>query len=154
MKNLIILSLILGLFFSFSLINVKGENEKIVIKLQKGNKTIYINDQPLHMDVAPIEVPPGRIMVPVRFVSEGLGANVFWDDKTEIVTITIDSIPYLKFKILNLQNEITNKEDEINKLNNLLIEKENKITELEKENDELKNKLRKNRKYIFSEESN
>jgi len=149
MKKLIILSLILGFTFSFSLLNVKGENEKIVIKLQKGNKTIYINDQSFQMDIAPIEVPPGRIMVPVRFVSEGLGANVSWDGKTETVIITIDSIPYLKFKILNLQNEIANKEDEINRLNNLLIEKENKITELEKENDELKNKLKERIENIY-----
>jgi len=33
------------------------------------------------MDVAPIEIPPGRIMVPVRFVSEGMGALVNWDEK-------------------------------------------------------------------------
>lgn len=148
MKRVILIILLIISFIISSNI-VLSENEKIVIKLQKGNKTIYINDQSFQMDVAPIEVPPGRIMVPVRFVSEGLGANVSWDGKTETVIITIDSIPYLKFKILNLQNEIANKEDEINKLNNLLIEKENKITELEKENDELKNKLKEKIENIY-----
>lgn len=52
------------LFYQFFLIliafnDIKGQNEKIILKLQKGNKTIYINDQSLEMDVAPIEIPPG-----------------------------------------------------------------------------------------------
>ncbi len=66
---------------------------------------MYINDKPLEMDVAPIEVPPGRIMVPVRFVSEGLGAEVGWDEKTETVTIIMDSIPYLKYRVNQLEKE-------------------------------------------------
>ncbi|HPB33523.1 MAG TPA: copper amine oxidase N-terminal domain-containing protein, partial [Caldisericia bacterium] len=141
MKKILIIILLI-IIFLLSLNNVKGENEKIIIRLQKGNKIIYINDQPLQMDVSPIEIPPGRIMVPVRFVSESMGALVNWDEKTETVIITNDSIPYLKYQILTLNNEIINKDNEIGKLNNLLKEKENKITELEKENEKLKNELK------------
>jgi hypothetical protein len=38
-------------------------------------------------------------MVPVRFVSEGMGALVNWNEKTETVIITNDSIPYLKYQL-------------------------------------------------------
>ncbi|HQN49239.1 MAG TPA: lamin tail domain-containing protein [Caldisericia bacterium] len=148
MKKILIIILLI-IIFLLSLNNVKGENEKIIIRLQKGNKIIYINDQPLQMDVSPIEIPPGRIMVPVRFVSESMGALVNWDEKTETVIITNDSIPYLKYQILTLNNEIINKDNEIGKLNNLLKEKENKITELEKENEKLKNELKEFKENIY-----
>lgn len=157
-----ILSILLIFLILIAFNNIKGQNEKIILKLQKGNKTIYINDQPLEMDVAPIEVPPGRIMVPVRFVSEGLGASVNWDGKTETITITMDSVPYLKYKIIQLSNEIENKNRTIEELKNKIgespdisnLKKEleekdkkidelnQKINELQKENEELKNKLK------------
>jgi len=138
----ILLIVVLIIIFLLTLNNVKSENEKIIIKLQKGKKIIYINDQPLQMDVAPIEIPPGRIMVPVRFICEGMGALVNWNETTETVIITNDSIPYLKYQILNLNSEII-------KLNNLLKEKENKITELKKENEELKNELKEFKENIY-----
>ncbi|MGB9878869.1 MAG: thermonuclease family protein, partial [Candidatus Pelagibacter ubique] len=148
MKKIFLLTLLI-IIFLLSIDTIKSENEKIVIKLQKGNKTIYINEQPLQMDVAPIEVPPGRIMVPVRFVSEVLGALVNWNEKIESVTITIDSIPYLKYELLNLKNDLVKKDSEINRLNNLIIEKDNRITELEKENEELENKLKEHIENIY-----
>ena len=121
MKKLFIMIIVL-LLSLFSLTLGYGESKKIVIKVQKGNKTMYINDKPLEMDVAPIEVPPGRIMVPVRFVSEGLGAEVGWDEKTETVTIIMDSIPYLKYRVNQLEKE---NED----LKQKILELENKIGE-------------------------
>ncbi len=115
-KILIFILLISILLIPFSDINC--ENEKIIIRLRKGDKIIYINDKPLVMDVAPIEIPPGRIMVPVRFVSEGLGAKVDWIATTETVYITLDNIEYLKNQINSLNKIITSKEEEIHELNN------------------------------------
>ncbi|MDI6861512.1 MAG: stalk domain-containing protein [Caldisericia bacterium] len=43
-------------------------------------------------------------MVPVRFISEGLGAEVGWDGAIKTVTISMDSIEYLKSEI-NMNNE-------------------------------------------------
>lgn len=48
-------------------------------------------------------------MVPVRFISEGLGAEVAWDGNTKTVTITMDSIDYLKLQVENLQKELSKK---------------------------------------------
>ncbi|NLI56389.1 hypothetical protein GX420_05380, partial [bacterium] len=52
MKKILTIILLI-IIFLLTLNNVKSENEKIIIRLQKGNKIIYINDQPLQMDVAP-----------------------------------------------------------------------------------------------------
>ncbi|NLI56617.1 hypothetical protein GX420_06535 [bacterium] len=117
MKKLILISTLIFVLLSFLPYNdLIGENEKIVLKLKKGNKTYYINDQPNEMDVAPIEIPPGRIMVPIRFIAEGLGAIVDWDNNTETVTISMDSVPYLKYRIIDLENEIENKKKEVSDL--------------------------------------
>ncbi|MDD5689953.1 MAG: copper amine oxidase N-terminal domain-containing protein [Caldisericia bacterium] len=35
----------------------------------------------------------GRTFVPIRFISEHLGAKVDWDESTRTVTITRDFIP-------------------------------------------------------------
>lgn len=122
MRKIFLITLI-SLFLLFMFNNGKGENEKIVIKLQKGNRTIYINDEQFQMDVAPIEVPPGRIMVPIRFISEAFGASLYWDQKIETVTITIDSIPYLKYEISNLKALLNEKEKKINELTDRLNER-------------------------------
>ncbi len=58
-----------------------------VIKLTLNKKEVYVNDQ----RVPDLEVPAksinGRTMVPVRFISENLGATVTWDSQTKAVNI-------------------------------------------------------------------
>lgn len=61
----------------------KGNDE---VKLQLGNLNAYINGKQFRLDVPAIAIN-GRILVPVRFVSESLGANVGWDGKTQTVVI-------------------------------------------------------------------
>lgn len=48
------------------------------IKLTVGSNTAIVNGLPLHLDAPPVLVPPGRVMVPIRFISEQLGAKVYW----------------------------------------------------------------------------
>jgi hypothetical protein len=43
---------------------------------------------PGNPDVTPIVVPPGRTMLPLRFVSEQLGCQVDWDPAQQMVTVT------------------------------------------------------------------
>ena len=52
-----------------------------------GNPGAVLNDKLVTLNAAPY-IESGRTMVPVRFVSESLGANVQWDQKTKTVTIT------------------------------------------------------------------
>ncbi len=57
------------------------------IVLQIDNTFASINNNATTLDVAP-SIMNSRTMVPVRFVSEALGADVQWDGDTRTVTIT------------------------------------------------------------------
>ncbi|MFZ5987452.1 MAG: DUF5050 domain-containing protein [Bacillota bacterium] len=65
----------------------KGET---VIKLRIGDKTAYLNGQAIQLDV-PAKIKNNRTLVPIRFISESLGAKVDWDDMTRTVTISVDN---------------------------------------------------------------
>ena len=56
------------------------------IILVEGQKQVLVNDRPYEMDVAPTIIA-GRTMVPVRFVSQWLGAVVRWDQGANRVEI-------------------------------------------------------------------
>lgn len=56
------------------------------IFLVVGNSGALVNDTLITLDAAPY-IENSRTMVPIRFVSEALGADVQWDDKTRTVTI-------------------------------------------------------------------
>jgi len=47
---------------------------------------VYYNGTRINFDIPP-KIKNDRTMLPVRFVSETLGANVSWDEKTRTVTI-------------------------------------------------------------------
>lgn len=71
-----------------------GNEKKVMITLYDTSLTMwvnklnyYVNSIPLNMDSPPILAPPGRVFVPIRVVSESLGANVLWDEKEKKVTI-------------------------------------------------------------------
>lgn len=50
---------------------------------------IWVDGQLVTPEVSPI-IESGRVMVPIRFVSEALGADVKWDEETRSVIITTD----------------------------------------------------------------
>jgi len=52
-----------------------------------GDYNLIVNDYELEMDQQPINYN-GKIMVPVRVISEALGASVTWDKLSETVTVT------------------------------------------------------------------
>ena len=68
---------------------VTAAMEDRYIILQIGKPEIQISS-----DIAPLDVPPvlvnDRTLVPVRAVSEGLGADVQWDEEQNLVLITIE----------------------------------------------------------------
>lgn len=59
-------------------------NQKIV--LTEGSKVIYVNNQKRTIDV-PAEVRYGTTFVPLRFITEVLGASVSYDGKTQGIEI-------------------------------------------------------------------
>ena len=62
---------------------IKGAN---IIKLIIGQTQYILNGQPFLMDTQ-ATIREGRTMVPLRVVSEGLGAKVAWDDLTRTISI-------------------------------------------------------------------
>lgn len=57
------------------------------VSLTIGSTTAYVNGQPKQLDV-PAQIIDGSTLVPLRFVSEGLGAEVSWDPATRTASIT------------------------------------------------------------------
>jgi subtilisin family serine protease len=60
------------------------DNVKIV--LQINNKTAYVDNKPVELDVAP-KIENNRTLVPLRFVAENLGCKVEWNQNTKTITI-------------------------------------------------------------------
>jgi hypothetical protein len=57
------------------------------VSLRIGDPVATVNGSPVRMDV-PATLVGGSTMVPLRFVSEALGANVDWNDQANAVMIT------------------------------------------------------------------
>lgn len=72
------------------LIEAIFEKEQIVIKLQIGSKTIYVNGIPQQIDVAP-QIVEGRTLLPIRYIAEPLGATVNWDGIERKVTVSLEN---------------------------------------------------------------
>ncbi len=63
------------------------------INLPIGSHTAQVNGNPVQLDV-PAMIIGGSTLVPLRFVSESMGADVGWSNATETVTITMrDTLP-------------------------------------------------------------
>jgi len=62
-----------------------------------GSKVAVVNGVKNNLDVAP-KILSGRTMVPVRFISETLGAKVEWDGVKKLVTINSTGKPVINFK--------------------------------------------------------
>ncbi|TQR44258.1 stalk domain-containing protein [Paenibacillus popilliae] len=58
-------------------------------RLVIGSKTAYVGDSIYNLTAAPF-IQTGRTYVPIRFISEKLGANVSWNQSTKEVTIQKD----------------------------------------------------------------
>lgn len=57
------------------------------ISLQIEKETAYVDGVAMQLDSPPVIVN-GRTMVPIRFISEAMGADVSWEGETKTVTIT------------------------------------------------------------------
>ena len=62
------------------------EGNNITLKI--GSTTATVNGVSKTLDAAPVILKTGRTVVPVRFISEAVGATVGWNPTTHTVTIT------------------------------------------------------------------
>ncbi|NLL21916.1 MAG: hypothetical protein GX263_09300, partial [Firmicutes bacterium] len=63
------------------------DGEKEII-LTLGSSAVLVNGAERTIDCAPTTLPPGRTFVPLRFISETLGAEVGYEGNTGKITIT------------------------------------------------------------------
>ncbi|MBI4278626.1 MAG: copper amine oxidase N-terminal domain-containing protein [Armatimonadetes bacterium] len=66
-----------------SVLAVRGTT---TVQLQIGSRIARVNNRPIELDV-PAMLVGGRTLVPLRFISESLGANVEWNADTRVVAI-------------------------------------------------------------------
>src|ERR1700694_2925670 len=72
------------------LINATGRGRNIQLRI--GSTSATVNGQPTSLDVAPFLVG-ARTLVPLRFISESLGANVNYDGSSRTVTVAMAAAP-------------------------------------------------------------
>lgn len=100
-----------------------SESGKIIV-LKINSKTAYVNNQPVTLDIAPIEIK-GRTLVPLRFLSEHFGAKkITYFVDTEEIAIELDDITTLRTENATLSNQVTNLKSEIETLKNRIKELE------------------------------
>lgn len=58
------------------------------VRPQPGQAAVIVNGEAIFFDAAPYIDSSDRLMVPVRAIAEALGAEVAWNPKTMVVTIT------------------------------------------------------------------
>jgi hypothetical protein len=63
-----------------------GKRGDTTVVIQIGNTTAYVNGEAKTLDV-PAQLINGRTMVPARFVSEALGCEVTWYQKTQTAAV-------------------------------------------------------------------
>jgi hypothetical protein len=63
-------------------------SSKVVILLQVENTKAYLNNEEMLLDATPF-IYKGRVMVPLRFLSDSLHAVIEWDQIFKIATVTL-----------------------------------------------------------------
>lgn len=72
-------------------VNVTQTRPPMTIILVLGSSQPTVNGTPKTLDAPPFVTANGRTMVPVRFITELLGALVDWDNTTRKVTVRLDT---------------------------------------------------------------
>jgi len=140
MKKFFSLFLVVLLILAFCIPPATGESDKVLINMQIGNKVAFVNGQSVSLDVPP-QIINGRTLVPIRFVSENLGADVQWDGNTKTVSINMDSISYLKSKISSLEGEKSNLLRDKNSLQDSITSLQLENTTLQASNNALQDRI-------------
>lgn len=84
---------------------ITGTGKESTIILVQDSKTATVNGRDVTLDVAATAIN-GRIMVPLRFISESTGADVSWDGNTKTVAIyTNELVSYQEYADSLMESE-------------------------------------------------
>ncbi|MGC9125425.1 MAG: extracellular solute-binding protein [Caldisericaceae bacterium] len=73
------------------------------ISFKVGSDIAYVNGSKFNLDVPAKILPTGRTVVPVRFVSDAIGAKVSWDSNKKMVTVVYSIQPVTKKQKVTLK---------------------------------------------------
>ncbi len=71
-------------------VTVSGGNTKIVMQVDQ--KTAYVDGKPKKMDMPPT-MESNSVLIPLRFISDSVGIDVFWDNATKSVFLYTKEAP-------------------------------------------------------------
>lgn len=135
MKKIAISFLVSVFVFCFSL--SAFADQEIEIKMVVDNPKASVNGKEVTLDVPPTVIK-NRTLVPIRFISEALGAKVDWDAATRTITIRVPDAVALKEKLAEVREELA-------QLQKTILEKakemQDKLEASEKEVEDLKKEL-------------
>ncbi|KUO50288.1 MAG: hypothetical protein APF76_11295 [Desulfitibacter sp. BRH_c19] len=99
----------------------KAKYEQTITEyLEMAQNKIKVRNKHINFDVPPV-IKEGRTLIPVRAITQGLGAEVDWDEKNKIVTVTRGDIE-IEFDLESGEVFVNGKEVEIDvppgKINN------------------------------------
>ncbi len=66
--------------------SIRAEKDGRVIRLKIGSRDASVDGRTVHLDV-PAMIVEGSTLVPIRFLSESLGAQVGWNESSQLVSI-------------------------------------------------------------------
>jgi len=69
----------------------EDDEELIIIELRIGHMIALVNKEPLLLDTPPI-IYNGRTMVPIRFIAETFGADVYYDSQEQEIDIAFGNL--------------------------------------------------------------
>lgn len=72
-----------------NILTFKEIDDNTTIKVKLGSTTAYINDKKAEMPVSPIMLG-GEVIVPVRFISENLGATINYENEYNWIRFTVE----------------------------------------------------------------
>lgn len=75
------------------------------ISLRPGDETAQVNGETRRLET-PAQVVNGSAVVPLRFVSEALGANVKWNPETFVVTVSTAALEAMKLPVAPRKNAV------------------------------------------------
>lgn len=70
---------------------IEKSEEKTIIRFQVGSKTYWIGNTHKEMDSPPVIID-GRTLLPIRYLSEAIGASTEWEAKTRKITVKLNKI--------------------------------------------------------------
>lgn len=136
MKRFISFLMVFLLVFSVSWIAM-AEEESITLELWVDKQEAVVNGKPVKLDVPPTVVK-GRTLVPLRFISEALGAKVEYESKARKITVIMENLVSIKNKLEAIKAELaTAKEQYTAKVNELEQKIQEQTATINQKNEEI-----------------